>query len=194
MNKVIIIIGLPGSGKTTFIHQFVSNKSFKEYLDWGRELQINPKGEVLTNFDIDDRFEDLIQTLKNNKNVILDGSGFCDYRFLCEAEYYLNLNFPNIQIEKYYFENNPKDATANVLYRDAINGGYWKRDKNNNLLYIGSHFISEGPNSGRRYYEVIIEDLNKLSKNYIIPTKYTPLKIQVQDEKFYQGWQALMRE
>ena len=72
MNKVIIIIGLPGSGKTTFIHQFVSNKSFKEYLDWGRELQINPKGEVLTNFDIDDRFEDLIQTLKNNKNVILN--------------------------------------------------------------------------------------------------------------------------
>ena len=193
MSKVIIIIGLPGSGKTTFIHQFISNKSFKEYLDWGRELQISPKGEVLTNFNIDDRFEDLIQTLKNNKNVILDGSSFCDYRFLCEAEYYLNLNFPNIQIEKYYFENNPKDATANVLYRENIKGGHWTRS-NGELIFYGDHCVEKGINNGRRMYELIVEGVEKLSKNYIIPSNYTTLKIQVQDEKFHQGWRALMRE
>ena len=62
------------------------------------------------------------------------------------------------------------------------------------LIFVGHHYTQEGPDFGRRNYEVLIENVNKLSKNYIIPTKYTPLKIQVQDEKFYQGWEALMRE
>ena len=45
-----------------------------------------------------------------------------------------------------------------------------------------------------RQYEVIIDNINKLSENYIIPSKFTPLKIQLQDEKFYEGWRALIRE
>lgn len=193
MNKVIIIIGLSGSGKTTFIKN-LTDSNFVHYYDWGRWFELDEYENININFSEDDRYQDLLKSIIEGKNVILDGSSFCNHKFLCEAEYYLNLNFPNIQIEKYYFENNPKDAIANILYRDAINGGYWKRDENNNLLYIGSHFTLEGPHQGKRFYEVIIETTHKLSKNYIIPTKYTPLKIQVQDEKFYQGWRALMRE
>ena len=54
--------------------------------------------------------------------------------------------------------------------------------------------MEEGPNKGRRMYEVIINNINILSKNYIIPSKFTPLKINLQDEKFYQGWKSLIRE
>jgi GTPase SAR1 family protein len=194
MSKVIIIIGLPGSGKTTFTHQLINNGSYKEYLDWGRDLKFNEKGIIQIHFNEDDRFQDLLNLLKNGKNIILDGSSFCDHRYLCEAEYYLKLNFPNIKIEKYYFENNPEKAIANVLYRDALIGGYWKKTKNNELIYSGSHCIVEGPDLGRRVYEVIIEAINNLTKNYIIPSRYTPLKIHLVDKKYLQGWRALMRE
>ena len=194
MSKVIIIIGLQGSGKSTLGLKFNSPSIAHKYLDWGCELRINEKGEILGSFNEDKRFDQLINDIKNNQDVVLDSSFFCNHKFLCEAEYYLNLNFPDIQIEKYYFENNPKGAAANVLYRDAKNGGYWERDENNNLMYFGSHYNIEGPNINRRYYEVIIEILHKLSKNYIIPNRYTPLSIEVQDEKYYQGWKALMQE
>lgn len=194
MGKAIIIIGLQGSGKSTLGMKLNPPSLAHRYFDWGWKFPINEKGEILSSFNEDERFDELINHVKNNQDVILDSTWFCNHKFLCEAEYYLNLNFPNIQIEKYYFENNPKDATANVLYREANNGGYWELDKNNNLLYHGSHFTVEGLNFNRRFYEVIIESLQKISKNYIIPDKYTPLSIEVQDEKYYQGWKALIRE
>jgi len=43
-------------------------------------------------------------------------------------------------------------------------------------------------------YEVIIENINKLSQNYITPLRYNTKKVELQDEKFYQGWEALIRE
>jgi len=43
-------------------------------------------------------------------------------------------------------------------------------------------------------YELIIENINKLSKNYIIPSKYEQVKVELQDEKFYEGWRALIKE
>lgn len=194
MNKVIIIIGLPGSGKTSLISYFNKDQEYNLYHDWGRDYLINDSGEVLNHFTDDDRFNSLISSISNNKNVIIEGSSFCNHKFLCGAEYELNVRFPNIQIEKYYFENNIKDAIANVLYRDYKNGGIWRKLENGNLSYSGSHYVGKGPDHGKRFYEVIIENSTKLSQHYIIPNKYIPLKIQVQDKKFYQGWKALIQE
>ena len=193
MNKVIIIAGLPGSGKTTLISSFTKTQEYKLHHDWGRDFKINNEGEVLDHFTEDDRFDTLINQISNGKDIIIEGSSFCNHRFLCEAEYHLNVRFPNIKIEKYYFENNPQDAIANVLYRDYKNGGHWK-ETGNGLIYFGDHYVDEGPYQGKRYYEYIIDKTNKLTQLYNIPLKYTPLKIQVQNEKFYQGWKALIKE
>ena len=193
MNKITIIIGLPGSGKTTKTHSLSQGKSVV-YSDWGWQLPLDEEQNISGSFSEEYRFNDLINNIRNFQNVIIEGGCFCNHKFLCEAEYYLNLNFPNIEIEKFYFQNNPKDSIANVLYREHVGGNYWEINKNDDLIFHGHHHTVEGPNHGRRNYEVIIETINKLSKNYIIPSKYTPIKIQLQDEKFYEGWRALLRE
>ena len=74
-----------------------------------------------------------------------------------------------------------------------MGGNCWKKI-NGELIFFGHHYSEDGINNGRRMYEVIIENINKLSKNYIIPDRYNTKKVQLQDEKFYQGWKALIRE
>ena len=196
-NKVTIIIGLSGSGKST-LAQTLLNKidgPWRFEADWGgfSNYKVDNDGNIGGSFDEDSRFKPLFNHIKNGMHVILDGAYFCNHKFLCEAEYYLNLHFPNIEIIKYYFENNPKDATANVLFREWDGGNYWEINENDDLIFHGHHHTGEGPDYGRRQYEVIIETINKLSKDYIIPSKYPPIQIQVQDEKFYEGWRALIR-
>ena len=141
-----------------------------------------------------DEFEELMNQIKleKKKNFIIDGSSFCNHGFLCKSEHYLNLNFPGIEIQKYYFENNPKDAIANVLYREHAGGNHWKKLENGEYMFYGHHCVVEGPDKGKRQYEVILDNINKLSKNYNIPLTYTPLQIKVQNEEFYEGWKKLI--
>tara|TARA_R110001592_G_C12823829_1_gene719236 strand:+ start:65 stop:646 length:582 start_codon:yes stop_codon:yes gene_type:complete len=193
MNRITIIIGLQGSGKTTYTYNLSQGEAVV-YSDWGWQFSIDENDNITSSFNEEYRFNDLINNIKGSKNIIIEGSYFCNHKFMCEAEYYLNLNFPNIEIEKFYFENNSKDSTANVLYREYVGGNHWKKNENGNLIFYGHHYTGEGPNHGRRNYEVIIENINKLSKNYIIPSRYTPIKVQLQDEKFYEGWRTLIRE
>ena len=187
---VIIIIGLPGSGKTTLLKKLCSTNLYTTYQDWAPS-QLDLNGNVLSKFENDVRYEDLISQLESSKDVILDGANFCDHKFLCDVEYKLNLQFPEIEIKRCYFENNPTSAIANVLYRDALNGGYWTRNEKGKLVYSGSHYSQEGPNFWRRFYEVIIDDTQKLTKNYIIPKKYIPHHIQIQDKNSLQGHPSL---
>ena len=193
MSKVIIIIGLPGSGKTTFLDHFFNEGEDVCYSDWGWRFPIADDGNIEGLASEEYRFNDLIQDLKDSKNIILDGSALCNHKFLCETEYLLNLHIPGIEITKFYFENNPEACIANILYREYIGGNHWKR-VNGELIFHGHHFMEEGPNYNRRMYEVISNNVDKLSPNYIIPPNATTLPIKVQDEKFYQGWEALIRD
>ena len=193
MSKVSIIIGLPGSGKTTLINKLNSPEGDILMSDYGWKNNIDSEGNIDNSFNEEYRFDNLINFIKNSKNVLLESSYFCNHKFLCEAEYYLNLHFPNIEIEKFYFENNPEGSAANVLYREFVGGNHWKM-VDGNLIFYGHHYSEEGPNKGKRMYEVITDNINIFSKNYIIPSKFTPLKIQVQDERFYKGWEELIRE
>ena len=197
MDKVTIIMGLSGSGKSYLAQTLLSKIDipFRYEADWGAvgNCEVDNEGNIQNSFTNDRRFKHLFNHIKKGMHVILDGAYFCNHKFLCEAEYHLNLHFPNIDITKYYFENNPKDAIANVLYRESANGNYWA-EVNGGLMFYGDHWVEEGPDLNRRSYEVIIDNIKKFTKNYIIPNKYTPLKIQVQDVRFYEGWKALIRE
>lgn len=193
-SKIIFVAGLPGSGKTTLINSLLEGKNRFYHSDWGWKFPINEDGTFKESFNDDYRFEQLLDQIKQGVNLVIDGGHLCNHRFLLEGEYHLKLNFPGIEIERYYFENNPKNAIANVLYRSSLHGDYWVRREGGDLLFVGKHHILEGPNKGRRSYEFAIESIQRLSNNYTIPSTYTPLQIKVQDEKFYQGWRALIKE
>ncbi len=175
MAKVTFIIGLPGSGKTTLLNNHYQGKVDFVFDDWmGWDVWIDgvfPSKE----FNSEPRYDSLISRLNNNEDIVILSIRFCNHEFLCKAEYYLKSQFPNIEIEKIYFENDPQKAKANILYRDNLDGGRWEKDKNNNSIYFGHHY------HGIRCYEISLENIKKLSSNYVIPNKYTPLLIEVQD-------------
>ena len=125
-------------------------------------------------FDADIRYGKVIKNLDNFKDVIISCINFCDHKFLCNAEYYLQSQFPNLEIKRIYFENNLKSSILNIKYRDKKKGAYWERNERGEMIYYGDHY------GGRKLYEVEIENAERLSKAYIIPTKYKALPIMVQ--------------
>ena len=125
-------------------------------------------------FDADIRYGEIVKNLDDFKDGIISCVGFCDHKFLCNAEYYLQSQFPNLEIKRIYFENNLKSSISNIKYRDKKKGAYWEVNEEGEMFYYGDHY------GGRKLYEVEIENAERLSKAYIIPTKYKALPIMVQ--------------
>ena len=172
-NRVRFIIGLPGSGKTTlrFLIQGDNDIIFEDWMRWDIWMRGVPPTK---DFNEDDRYERLLESIRNGHDIIMTSIRFCEHDFLCKAEYYIKSNFPNIIIEKYYFENNPESAINNVMYRDHKQGGHWKVVEDGRKIYFGDHY------GGMRCYDIGIENAKVYSKNYIIPDKYKPIPIKVQ--------------
>ena len=176
MSEIIFIIGLPGSGKTHYIHNVLSQgEQLKNFDDWGRKkwgdyFVPNSEGD----FAEDDRFEGLIEEIKNPKGkIIISGAHFCDHEFLCKSEYYLNAQFPSLKIRRIYFENSIEKSISNIIYRDKDHGGCFKVNEEGKMYYVGSHF------EGEVAYKAIIKTSKKLSKKYVIPSGYFPIPIFV---------------
>ena len=170
--KVTFIIGLPGSGKTTYLDKAFYNKiDFFPFDDWmGWDVWINdepPKNE----FNEDPRYNALIERLSNKEHIVLLSIRFCDHDFLCKSEYYLQSKFPNIEIKRIYFENNPENSIANVKYRDKKSGGGYYTTDNGEDLYYGQHH----PNMPIPSFLISLKNIEILSSNYIIPDKYIPV-------------------
>jgi energy-coupling factor transporter ATP-binding protein EcfA2 len=174
MQEVTFIIGLPGSGKSTLIehyksHPFINYKIYDDWMTWTLD-------DLDKDFAADTNYPNLLQDLKNNTNIIISGIGFCDNEFLQKSEYYLKSNFPNIKINRIYFENDPIKAEANIRYRDKQNGGYWEENENGEMWYYGTIFEL------KPLYQLEIKNAKELSLNYIIPEGYTTFPIIVQEE------------
>ncbi len=177
MSEILIIIGLPGSGKTHYIHNVLlkGEETLITFDDWGRKkwgnyFFPNPKGEFID----DDRYEGLIEEIKASKRkIIVSGAQFCDHDFLCKSEYYLKSQFPDLKIHRIYFENNIEKSISNIIYRDKEQGGRFTRDEEGKKWYVGGYF------EGGIAYKIIIKTSKKLSKKYIIPSLYFPIPISV---------------
>jgi len=176
MKKVIFIIGLPGSGKTTLINHYLQHP-FKEYVvydDWMK--WVKNSSEDKEDFTADVNYNKMIKHIQEGKNVIISTIHFCKIDFLLKSEYYLKLEFPEIHIEKIYFENNIENCINNVKYRDKVRGGHWKPNEKGEMWYYGTIYY------GKPLFEKEIERIEKISEIYYIPKNSDILKIKKLNE------------
>jgi len=172
MQEVIFVIGLPGSGKSTLIeyyksHPFIDYKVYDDWMTWTLDDKEN-------DFDADINYSPLIQDIKQGLNIIIAGIGFCSNEFLHKSEYYLKSQFPDLNIKRIYFENDPVKSELNIRYRDKINGGYWEPNEEGAMWYFGTVF------KNIPLYRIEIQNTKDLSPNYIIPKGSTIFPIVVQ--------------
>ena len=180
MQEVIFIIGLPGSGKSTLIEYYKSHPfiDYKVYDDW---MACTFDKIKIKEFNSECRYKELIQNLDSYNHSIITCVNFCNNEFLHKSEYYLKLKFPNIKIDRIYFENDFKKCKSNIEYRDKQRGGYWEPNEKGEMWYYGEIYVPNGVNKGPLYKHEI-KNSYELSQNYIIPEGYPVFPIMVQEE------------
>lgn len=96
--NIVLIIGLPGSGKTHLAD---------EYCLSGRVIVID---DITSVDQLPDYDENLI--------LVITDVNFCDATILAKAEQKLCKKYSDIEISHVYFENNEIAARKNVEYRN----------------------------------------------------------------------------
>ncbi len=101
MNQLIILVALPGSGKSFY------GNSIKKLL-----------GTSCNFLDDIDNLDSLEESLRNFKTTIIADPLLTADKTRKLSEAYLNSFFPKVPIEWIFWENNPEDAWINVKKRD----------------------------------------------------------------------------
>ncbi len=106
--EIIIVIGLPGSGKSTYLTQkYINEIVFDDYHKYGKK-----------SFEDSIYYSDFLKALQNEKNIVLSDISYCRSEKLNEIGNKIKKLKENINITKVYFENNSKFCKKNVLYRN----------------------------------------------------------------------------
>ncbi len=169
MKNVIFIIGLPASGKS-FLCDYYRSHPFIDYIiydDWMKEFKIKEK----VGFGDDSNYDQLIKNISLGKNIIISCIDFCNNDYLLNAQNILTSQFPELEIERIYFENNLENVIVNIKQRDKKRGGYWKDG-----VYFGLHLHNEA------LYKREIRFANMLSENYTIPSNYSAFPVKTSME------------
>jgi G3E family GTPase len=114
MTKVILIAGLPGSGKSTCIDNNYPDDKYKRFDDY-KNKAINLK------FNSSRHFEKLIENLKNSNDCVLSDIDFCDPKSRTEAQTFLEELVPEATIQWIFFENNPVACRNNLDHLSLTN-------------------------------------------------------------------------
>lgn len=178
--KILLIIGLPGSGKTNLIKKIKTIiDDVIVYDDWGK-WTIN--GLDRTKFQSDVNIEKLNEDINKKNTIIISCVGFCNSNYLVEAKEYLTTISENIEISHVFFENNVQKCVDNVIKRDMLDGAYFE-EVENGYIYVGDHTFNYETNENERKFENEINKIKKISKIYTVPDNHVPLEIKTENIK-----------
>src|SRR5579859_591463 len=110
--KLLVLVGLPGSGKTTYLKQLIKEGVIVNYCDdyeFGPQRRANPS---LTHDD-----QRLLTGLRNRENWAIADTRYCDKKERLKLVEALTKLIPDIQFEFIYFENRPDLCVHNATVR-----------------------------------------------------------------------------
>ena|SRR5260370_41561893 len=112
--KLIVVVGLPGSGKTTIM------KSLKQA---GRVNEIFDDYQAGTTGDVKDPrssryYSSLLAALRAGKAAAVSDVRYCVHAELHRFLAAVLAEIPEVELELYYFENDPEQCRKNIIKRE----------------------------------------------------------------------------
>jgi hypothetical protein len=118
LGKLIVVVGLPGSGKSHYIKSPKTHSTSVVAEDYMADSHNH--GSCFT----DSRhYDQLIHDLRHGKDCIIADIEFCAKSKQEEVEKEVRKCVPGVTIEWHCFENNPQQCAANVEQRSRNNAG-----------------------------------------------------------------------
>ena len=139
MAKLTIVVGLPGSGKSTYIQRHKSAFT-------GIAIEDFHKGAFNNSPKVVDskHFNELIANLNSNKDCIIADIAYCDEQKRCELEIEINKKLNNVEFDWIFFENDPEKCNENIQKRNRAN---YKEELEKVNLYKSIYII---PNDAKK--------------------------------------------
>lgn len=113
MAKLIIVIGLPGSGKSYYLRQLLKSNEVSAYYDDYQKDSYNES----SNPYLSKNYGQLLTQLINGDIIAIADIMYCQQDKLAAVIESINHVIPNIEIDMRYFENDPEKAIASIRSR-----------------------------------------------------------------------------
>jgi tRNA splicing ligase len=118
MQKILVITGMPGSGKTSYLKEHMSEFGdaliCDDYYKSGPGRTVEFRGSVY--------YTDLREALKTGRNVVIADIVFCEDEFRSEMQDGIKALIEELEVEaevEYrFFANDPEACIENILQRN----------------------------------------------------------------------------
>jgi len=110
--QVLLVAGLPGCGKTTYLQQ-LAQEGWELFDDFKASARNNS-----SRFRDSRRYESLIAALRGGRNCVVADIDFCCAEPRAEAERVLREDVPNVSLKWRFFENDPQRCEVNIRWRN----------------------------------------------------------------------------